>query len=78
MISHMGNETSCLSGKNISEAGCSEVINHVGCLSVNTSPEVIHRLLRRNQSCRYFLDVIGPNKARRLSLDVIIHGMFLC
>ena len=59
MISHMGNETGCPSGKDPGVAGCSDVIGPVGCLSVNTSPGVIHRLLRRSQSrdrlfeCKY-------------------------
>ena len=59
MISHMGNETGCLSGKNLGEVGCSDVISPVGCLSVNMSPSVRHRLLRRNKfrdglsECKY-------------------------
>ena len=50
MISHMGNEASCPNGENPDEAGCLDVISPVGCLSVNTSPGVIHRLLKGNQS----------------------------
>ena len=48
----MGNETGCPSGKYLGVAGCLDVINPIGCLSVNTSPSVICKLLRRNQSCR--------------------------
>ena len=39
MISHMGNETGCPSGKNPSVAGCLDVISPVmGYVNVNTDP----------------------------------------
>ena len=59
MISHMGNETGFLSGKNPGEGGCSDIISSIGFLSLNTSPGVICRLLKRNKSrdgfskCKY-------------------------
>ena len=38
-------------------------------------PSVGCRLLERNQSYRLSLDVISPDIVRRLSLDVINHGL---
>ena len=46
----MRNETGYLSRKDHGVAGCSDVISPVGCLSVNTSPGMIRRLLKHNQS----------------------------
>ena len=51
MISHMGNETGCSSGKYPGGVGFSDVISHVGCLSVNTSHGMVHRLFICNKSC---------------------------
>ena len=50
MISHMENETGCLSGNNPYVEGCSDVVSPIGCLSVNMSPGVIRKLLKCNQS----------------------------
>ena len=46
----MGNETGCSSRKDFGVVSYSDIISHVGCLSVNMSPSVIHKLLRRNLS----------------------------
>ena len=50
MISHMGNETSFLRINDLSEARWSDVISHVGFLSVKMIHGMIHRIFRCNQS----------------------------
>ena len=54
MISHMGNETGCPSGNDPGIEEWSDVINHLGCMSVNRIPGMIHMLLIHNQTCRLY------------------------
>ena len=58
------------------ERGSSSIAGETGCLSINL--DEARRLLRCKWSSRFSLDVIGPSKAHKLSLDVISHDVILC
>ena len=60
----------------IFERGSSSIAGEIGCLSIN--PSKAHSSLRRKQSCRLSSDVIVPNEAHRLSLDVVNPDVILC
>ena len=57
------------------ERGSSSIVGEIGCLSIN--PGEAHRLLRCKQTCKFPLDVIGPGKAGRSSLDIISPDVIL-